>query len=130
MKVHLVLKQINDSLKNPHQLFKKTNKVKTLLTLQGDGGPGLPWVHESRVGDLLPDVLFLVEGERAAQAHVHDDAHGPHVQGAVVAVAADHLRGQVGWRPHDGATERLLAYDAGEAEVAELHLQRSVVTVV
>lgn len=90
----------------------------------------MPGVHEGRVGDLLLDVLVLVEGERAAQAHVHDDAYGPHVQGAVVAVAADHLRGQVGGRTHDGATERLLANDAGEAEVAELHLQQSVVTVV
>lgn len=80
-------------------------------------------VHEGRVGDLLSDVLVLVEGERAAQAHVHDDAHGPHVQRAVVAVVADHLRRQVGRRAHDRAPERLLTDDAGEAKVAELHLQ-------
>lgn len=80
-------------------------------------------VHEGRVGDLLLDVLVLVEGERAAQAHVHDDAHRPHVQSAVVAAAPDHLRGQVSGRAHDRAAERLLTDDAGEAEVAQLHLK-------
>lgn len=84
----------------------------------------MSWIHESSVGDLLSDVLVLVEGERATQADVHDDAHRPHVQRAVVAAAADHLGRQVGRRPHDRATERLLADDAGEAEVTQLHLQR------
>lgn len=83
----------------------------------------MSWVHEGSVGDLLFDVLVLVEGEGPAQAHVHDDTHRPHVQRAVVAAAADHLGRQVGWRPHDRATERLLADDAGEAEVAQLHLR-------
>ena len=92
------------------------------VTVQRDGGPGLARVHEGSVGDLLPDVLVLVEGERAAQADVHDDAHRPHVQRAVVAAAVDHLGRQIGRRPHDRATERLLADDAGEAEVAQLHL--------
>jgi len=82
----------------------------------------LPREHEGGVGDLLPDVLVLVEGERAAQAHVHDDAHGPHVQGAVVAAVADDLGRQVGRRAHHRAAERLLADDAGEAEVAQLDL--------
>ena len=96
-----------------------------MLTLQWDGGPGLSRVHEGGVGDLLLDVLVLVEGERAAQAHVHDDADRPHVQRAVVAAAADHLRRQVGRRAHNWAPERLLADDAGEAEVAQLHLRRN-----
>lgn len=78
----------------------------------------MPWVHEGGVGDLLLDVLFLVEGEGAAQAHVGDDAHRPHVQGTVVAAAADHLGRQVGRRAHHRAAEGLLAYNAGEAEVA------------
>lgn len=82
-------------------------------------------VHERSVGDLLLDVLVLVVGERAAQAHVHDDAHRPHVQRAVVAAAVDDLRRQVGGRAHDGATERLLADDPREAEVAQLHLAES-----
>lgn len=85
----------------------------------------MSWVHEGGVGDLLSDVLVLVEGERAAQADVRDDAHGPHVQRAVVAAAADHLGRQVGRRAHDRAAERLLADDAGEAEVAQLHLQQT-----
>lgn len=80
-------------------------------------------VHEGGVGDLLPDVLIFIKGKRAAQADVHDDADRPHVQRAVVAVAADHLRCQVGRSPHDGAPERLLPYDPGEAEVAQLHLR-------
>lgn len=103
-------------------------KGEIIVTLQWDEGPGLSWVHEGSICDLLPDVLVLVEGERAAQAHVHDDAHGPHVQRAVVAAAADHLWRQVGRRPHDRAAERLLADDAGEAEVTQLHLQQTGLT--
>lgn len=81
-------------------------------------------VHERCVGDLLLDVLVLVEGKGAAQANVHDDTHRPHVQRAVVAAAVDHLWRQIGRRAHHGATERLLADNAGEAEIAELHLAR------
>lgn len=98
---------------------------KSFPTLQRDGGPSLPRVHEGGVGDLLSDVLILIERERAAQAHVHDDAHGPHVQRAVVAVAADHLWRQIRRRAHDRAAERLLADDTGEAKVAELYLQHT-----
>lgn len=83
----------------------------------------MSWVHEGSVGDLLSDVLVLVEGERAAQADVHDDAHRPHVQRAVVAAAADHLGRQVGRRAHDRATEGLLADDAGKSKVTQLHLR-------
>lgn len=79
-------------------------------------------VHERRVGDLLLDVLFLVERKRAAQTHVHDDAQRPHVQRAVVTAAADHLRRQIGGRAHHRAAERLLADNAGKAKIAELHL--------
>lgn len=79
-------------------------------------------VHEGCIGDLLKDVLFLVERKGAAQTHVHEDAHRPHVQRAVVAAAVDHFRSQVGGRAYHGATERLLADDAGKAEIAELHL--------
>lgn len=96
-----------------------------VITFQWYEGPGLARVHEGGVGYLLPDVLVLVEGERAAQADVHDDAHRPHVQRAVVAAVADHLGRQVGWGPHYRATERPLADDAGETEVAQLHLRKA-----
>lgn len=79
-------------------------------------------VHERCVGDLLLDVLFLVERKGAAEAHVHDDAHRPHVQRAVVAAAVDHLRRQIGGRAHHRAAERLLADNAGKTEIAELDL--------
>lgn len=79
-------------------------------------------VHERCIGDLLLDVLFLIEGKRATQTHVHDDAHRPHVQQAVVAAAVDHLRRQIGGRAHHRTTERLLTDNAGKTEIAELHL--------
>lgn len=63
------------------------------LTISGDLPPGRGRVHEGGVLDLLVDVLVLVEGERARQRHVDDDAHRPHVQRAVVALVAQHLRG-------------------------------------
>lgn len=94
-----------------------------MVTLQRDGSPGLSGVHKGCIGDLLSDVLVLIKGERTTQTHIHDDAHGPHVQRAVVTIAADHLRSQVGRGAHHRPTERLLANDAGEAEVAQLHLQ-------
>ena len=93
-----------------------------VATFQGDGGPGLAGVHEGGVGDLLADVLVLVEGEGAAEADVGHHAHRPHVQRAVVAAAAQHLGGQVRRRTNHRAAERLFPDDAGEAEVAQLHL--------
>ena len=54
---------------------------------------------------------------------VDDDAHGPHVQGAVVAFVPQHLRGQVGRRAHHGTPEGLLPDDASEAKVAEFDLR-------
>ena len=92
------------------------------VTFERDGGPGLPRVHEGGIGDLLADVLVLIEGEGAAEADVSNHAHRPHVQGAVVAIAAQHLGRQVRRRAHHRAAERLLADDARKAKVAELHL--------
>lgn len=92
------------------------------LTLLWDLLPGVGWVHEGGVLDLVVDVLVLVEGERPAQADVDDDANRPHVQRSVVAFTAEHLRRQVGRCPDHRAAERLLSNDTSEAEVAELHL--------
>lgn len=92
-------------------------------TFLGDLLPGVGWVHEGSVLDLILDLLILVEGERPAQADVDDDAHRPHVQRAVVAFAAQHLGRQVRRRPDHRAAERLLPDDAGEAKVTKLHLQ-------
>ena len=89
-----------------------------------DAAPRAGRVHEGSVLDLVFDVLILVEGERAAEADVHDHAHRPHVQRAVVALVEQHLGRQVGRRAHHRAPERLLADDAREAEVAQLHLRR------
>ena len=103
----------------------RANKLPVVLrayTVGGDLLPGVGRVHEGGVVDLVVDVLVLVEGEGAAQADVHDDAHRPHVQRAVVALVEQHLGRQVGRRAHHRAAERLLADDAGEAEVAQLHL--------
>ena len=38
--------------------------------LRGDLLPGVRWIHEGRVLDLLPDVLVLVERERAGKTHL------------------------------------------------------------
>ena len=46
-----------------------------ILTFPRDIFPGRWRVHEGSVLDLVIDVLVLVEGEGAAQADVHDDAH-------------------------------------------------------
>ena len=93
------------------------------LTLLWDLLPGVGWVHEGGVLDLVVDVLVFVEGERPAQTDVDDDADWPHVQRSVVAFAAKHLWSQICWRADDWATERLLTDDTSEAEVAEFHLE-------
>lgn len=110
-----------DKSKRTHQ--KRATNEEKVVTLQRDGSPGLSGVHKGCIGDLLSDVLILIKGERTTQTHIYDDAHRPHVQGAVVTIAADHLRSQVGRGAHHRPSERLLANDAGEAEVAQLHLQ-------
>lgn len=53
---------------------------------------------------------------------VDDDAHRPHVQGAVVALVPQDLGGEVGRRAHHRAPEGLLPDDPSEAEVAEFDL--------
>jgi len=110
-------------------LQERRPRAQQQLTVSGDLPPGVGWVHEGSVVDLVGDVLVLVEGEGAAQADVHDDAHRPHVQRAVVALGAQHLGRQVRRRAHHRAAERLLADDAGEAEVAEFHLPSTLITV-
>ena len=80
-------------------------------------------VHEGRVLDLLVDVLVLVEGERAREAHVDDHARRPHVQAPVVPLVAEHLGRQVGRRAHHGLSKAFLTNDARETEVTELHLK-------
>ena len=91
-------------------------------TFSWDLLPGRRRVHEGSVLDLVIDVLVLVEGEGAAQADVHDDAHWPHVQRAVVAFASEHLRRQVGRRSDHRPPKWLLTNDAGEAKVTEFYL--------
>ena len=57
------------------------------------------------------DVLVLIEGECAREGDVDDDPGAPHVQGPVVALVPQHLRGQVGRGPHDRFPESLLSDD-------------------
>lgn len=73
--------------------------------------------------DLVVDVLIFIEWKRPTQAHVHDDADRPHVQGAVVTLVEQDLWRQVGRRADHRAAERLLADDASEAKVAEFDLK-------
>lgn len=82
-------------------------------------------VHEGSVSDLLVNVLVLVEGKRAAQADVQDHPDSPHVQRAVIAVAADHLGGQIRRRAHHRAPERLLTDDPCKTKVAQFHLKQT-----
>lgn len=56
------------------------------VTVTGDLLPRVRGIHEGRVVDLVVDVLVFVERKRPTQAHVHDDADGPHVERAVVAL--------------------------------------------
>ena len=91
--------------------------------LAADLLPGVGRVHEGGVLDLLIDVLVLVEGESAREAHVDDHARRPHVQAPVVPLVAEHLGRQVGRRAHHGLSKAFLANDAGEPKVAQLHLK-------
>ena len=54
---------------------------------------------------------------------VDDDADGPHVERAVVALVLEHFRRQVGRRADDRATERLITDDPREAEITQLYLR-------
>lgn len=92
-------------------------------TFSRDFLPGVGWVHEGSVLDLVINVFVLVEGEGATQTHVDDDAYWPHVQRAVVAFTAQHLRSQVRRCAHYRAPKWLLSDDAGEAEITQLHLR-------
>lgn len=73
--------------------------------------------------DLVVDVLVLVERKCPTQAHVHDDADGPHVERAVVTLVQENLRCQVGRGADHGAAEGLFTNDAGKAKVTEFHLE-------
>ena len=46
--------------------------------------PRIGRIHEVRIHDLFVDVEILFEGKRATQAHVHNNAHAPHVDRVVV----------------------------------------------
>ena len=91
--------------------------------MAGDLLPRMGRVHEGGVLDLLIDVLILVEGERAREAHIDDHTRRPHVQAPVVPLVAKHLGRQVGRRAHHGLSKAFLADDAREPKVAELHLK-------
>lgn len=83
----------------------------------------MTWVHEGSVSDLLVNVFILVEGKRAAQADIQDHPYSPHVQGAVIAMAADHLGGKIRRRTHHRAPERLLTDDPRKTKVTQFHLK-------
>lgn len=72
--------------------------------------------------NLVVDVLILIEWECTTQAHVHDNANGPHVKGTVVTLVQQNLWRQVGWGADHRAAKRLFADDAGKAKVAEFDL--------
>lgn len=92
------------------------------LTFRRNVLPGGRGVHEGSILDLVIDVFILIERKCPAQADIHNDSHGPHVKGAVVAFTAQHLWSQVGRGAHHRPPERLLADDSGKAKVAQLHL--------
>lgn len=91
-------------------------------TFARDFLPGVGRVHEGSVLDLVINVLVLIKGEGATQTHIDDDTYWPHVQRAVVAFTAQHLRSQVRRCAHYRAPKRLLSNDASKAEVTQLHL--------
>lgn len=69
-----------------------------------------------------PTVDVLGGAKSVVLPDVDDDSHRPHVQGAVVAFVPQHLGGQIGWSADHRAAERLLADDASEPKVTQLHL--------
>ena len=55
--------------------------------------------------------------------HIEDDADGPDVDGAIVALVLEHFWRQIRRRADERAPERLLGNNACEAEVAEFNLR-------
>ena len=80
-------------------------------------------IHEGGVLDLFVDVLVLIEGECSGERDVDDDPSAPHVQGPVVALVTQHLRGKVGWGTNYRLSEGFLANDSRESEVTQLNLE-------
>ena len=92
----------------------------------GGGGRSYMWRWEElQVAlDTVWEEVGGAPGSPGGVPDVDDDPHGPHVQGAVVALVAQHLGGQVGRGAHHRAAERTLTDDTGEAKVTQLHLER------
>ncbi len=93
------------------------------LTLWGDCFPGVWRVHESSVLDLVMNVFILIKGEGSTETDIDDDTHWPHVQRAVVALVAKHLRGEVRWGTYHRTPKRLLTNNTCKTEITQLHLQ-------
>lgn len=41
--------------------------------------PGIGWIHEGCVLDLIVDIFIFIKREGATQAHIDDDPNRPHV---------------------------------------------------
>ena len=87
------------------------------------GYPGQSAQSDGHVGgqhDVSENALWKVTWH---PPDIDDDTNRPHVEGAIVAFAAEHLRGQVGGGPHHWPPEWFLTNDAGKTKVTQLHLR-------
>ena len=90
--------------------------------------------HETPHGKYNSNLVFYLENCRISNPRseldatwkwdVNDDPGAPHVQGPVVSLVPEHLRGQVGRRAHHRLPEPLLTDDSGKAEITEFHLRQ------
>lgn len=92
-------------------------------TLWGHCFPGVGWVHESSILDLIMNVFILIKRERSTETDIDDHTHGPHVQRAVVALVPKHLRGEVRRGSYHRTPKRLLTNNTCKTEITQLHLQ-------
>ena len=89
--------------------------------------PGLWWIHELSVLDLVFNVHVFVERKLPAQRHIDDDPSGPHVKGPVEPFLLQQprvqdFRGQVRWSANDRFPEGLFPNNPRVSKVTQLNL--------
>lgn len=67
---------------------------RTSLTFLRDGRPGIRWVHEGGIGDLIRYVFILIERESPTQTDIYNHSNRPQVKRAIVAFVLQNLRSQ------------------------------------